>query len=232
MRCLRSASITGAVCVLLAAVRPCFSQGLPDGFVFLHEIDGTIVEDIRYAVGNNFVGRPLNGYHTPSCILVEQAAKALSSIQTEIREMGLTLVVFDCYRPARAVSDMVAYVSGNDWSDRRYHPNIKASQLIAKGYVAHRSGHSSGGTVDLTLARTALGKPAYLDMGTRFDFFDPLSHSDSTAISETAQKNRKFLIETMDRFGFSNFAKEWWHFRYRDEPFKGTTFDFPIIGER
>ena len=232
MRRSRFASIVGFGCLLLSAISPCYSQSLPKGFVFLHQVDGTIVESIRYATGNNFVGRPLGGYLAPSCVLVDEAAKALASLQREVLQSGLTLVVFDCYRPAAAVADMVAYVSGKDQSNLEYHPKLRASQLVAGGYIARRSGHSSGGAVDLTLARMTSKEFVYLDMGTRFDFFDPLSHSESGEISEAAQKNRRYLIKVMDRAGFSNYAKEWWHFQYRDEPFKGVVFDFPIIGDR
>ncbi len=205
------------------------ARDVPAGFAYLQDIDASIVEDIRYATDNNFVGRSLVGYGSPDCILVEQAAKALASLQSELVKIGLTLVVFDCYRPARAVREMVDYVTANDNLDPNYFPNLMAHQLIPEGYIALRSGHSAGGTVDLTIARKAAGKLTLLEMGTKFDFFDPTSQSYSKAISEVAAQNRRFLIATMDRTGFSNYPKEWWHFRYRGEPFRGRSFDFPIV---
>lgn len=201
---------------------------LPDGFVYLHDIDASIVEDIRYASDNNFVGKPLAGYDSADCILVEHAAKALSALQKELALKKLTLVVFDCYRPARAVREMVNYVTADDTSDPNYFPNLTSHQLIPKGYIASRSGHSAGGTVDLTIAHKISGDVSLLDMGTRFDFFDPKSHSNSDLVSKRAAQNRRFTIAAMDRAGFNNYPREWWHFSFRNEPFKGSNFDFPI----
>ncbi len=222
------AAVLALVCLLSAVKAPCHAEGLPDGFVYLRNIDDTIVEDMRYATRKNFVGRPLEGYQAPRCVLVEEAARALASLQAELARSHLALVVLDCYRPEGAVADMVDHVTGNFRRDRNYHPNLRADQLLSGGYVARRSGHSAGGTVDLTLAYTASGKPAYLDMGTEFDFFDPKSHSRSHAVSGAAMRNRAYLISVMDKAGFSNYPKEWWHFRFRNEPFRGAVFDFPI----
>lgn len=215
--------------ILLTLVAPqANAADLPAGFVYLQDIDASIVEDIRYATDNNFVGKPLAGYHSPDCILVEKAARALSSLQRELVKKSLTLVVLDCYRPARAVREMVDYVTAQDVSDESYFPNLTSHQLIPKGYIASRSGHSAGGTVDLTIAGKTLGKITLLDMGTKFDFFDLKSQSSSKQISEGAAQNRRFLITAMDRAGFGNYPREWWHFSFRNEPFKGRSFDFPI----
>lgn len=200
--------------------------GAPDGFVHLRMVDKTIVQDIRYATPNNFVGKPLNGYRAGECILARRVAQSLRNAQQQLKPLGLGLLIYDCYRPARAVRAMVSAVKANKKSNARYHPNIAANLLIKKGYVASRSGHSSGGSVDLTLMQLEDGKT--LDMGTRFDFFDPASHTRSNRISKKAAKNRKVLVETMARAGFSNYRREWWHFRFVKEPYRGRHFDFPI----
>ncbi|MBL4892199.1 MAG: M15 family metallopeptidase [Rhizobiaceae bacterium] len=200
--------------------------GTPDGFVHLRMVDKTIVQDIRYTTRNNFVGKPLSGYQAGECILARPVAKALGNAQKRLKPLGLGLLVYDCYRPARAVRAMVRAVQANKKPNVLYHPNIPANLLIKKGYVASRSGHSNGGSVDLTLVYLEDGKP--LDMGTRFDFFDPASHTRSNRISKKAAKNRRLLAETMARAGFSNYKREWWHFRFIKEPYRGRHFDFPI----
>jgi len=220
----------GIACLVLSnlVAHQADATDLPAGFVYLQDIDASIVEDIRYATDNNFVGKPLAGYDSPDCILVENAARALSSLQRELAKKRLTLVVFDCYRPARAVREMVDYVTAHDFSNETYFPNLTSHQLIPKGYIASRSGHSAGGTVDLTIAHKTSGEITLLEMGTKFDFFDLKSHSSSNVVSELAVRNRRFLIATMKRAGFGNYPREWWHFRLVNEPFRGRSFDFPI----
>jgi len=220
----------GIACLVLSnlVAHQADATDLPAGFVYLQDIDASIVEDIRYATDNNFVGKPLAGYDSPDCILVENAARALSSLQRELAKKRLTLVVLDCYRPARAVREMVDYVTAHDFSDETYFPNLTSHQLIPKGYIASRSGHSAGGTVDLTIARKTSDKITLLEMGTKFDFFDLKSQSNSNLVSERAVRNRRFLIATMKRAGFGNYPREWWHFRFVNEPFRGRSFDFPI----
>lgn len=202
--------------------------GAPDGFVHLRSVDKTIGQDIRYATRNNFVGKPLSGYQAGECILARPVASGLKRAQKLLKPLGLGLLVYDCYRPAQAVRAMVRAVKASRKPNAKYHPNIPANLLIKKGYVASRSGHSSGGSVDLTLVRLGHGKA--LDMGTRFDFFDLKSHTRSSQISKEAAKNRKQLVDIMARAGFTNYRREWWHFRFNNEPYRGRHFDFPITG--
>lgn len=210
------------------------SQGradkLPDGFVHLSSVAPAIVQDIRYASSGNFTGAPVPGYVDAACILARPVAEALARVQAGLQTSGLTLTVFDCYRPARAVKHFVEWSArGGDARDPDYNPVVQRSQLVAEGYIATRSGHSSGGSVDLTLARILPGgghEP--LDMGGAFDLFDRRSHVDATDIPVAARANRALLSRAMAREGFASYRREWWHFRYRDEPYKGKVFDFPV----
>lgn len=200
----------------------------PPGFADLRAIDPTIRQDIRYATANNFTRSVVPGYVAPACILAEPVAKALAEVQAALKPQQLGLQVFDCYRPARAVKFFVAWASEKGKPDPEYYPEVARNRLIAKGYIAARSGHSSGGSIDLTLGKlTPTGFEA-LDMGTDFDFFDPRSHTRSKAVSADALANRQLLVKAMQQAGFANYDREWWHFRFRKEPFAGKTFDFDV----
>ena len=208
-----------------AGIRP---GSMPEGFVWLSQIDPSIIEDMRYATRRNFTHAKLPGYNAGVCILAEPVARALARVQADLKVQGLTLVMHDCYRPARAVKAMAASMRKRPATDAEYHPNISGSELVERGYVASRSGHSSGGSVDVSLVRGDGDRLVPLEMGTSFDFFDPSSHT-AAAKSEPARTNRAVLVKAMTRNGFANYAREWWHFSYSTEPFKGRQFDFPII---
>jgi D-alanyl-D-alanine dipeptidase len=184
--------------------------------VYLADIDPSILQDIRYATDNNFMGRAVRGYERPRAMLAPEAAAALAEAQQAALKQGLSLLVYDAYRPQRAVDHFVEWAG--DLSDTvakaAYYPDVPKALLFERGYIARRSGHSRGSTVDLTLARR--GRP--LDMGTSYDFFGPQSHTDSPAVDNTARKNRELLREIMEAAGFQNYAKEWWHYTLRDEP--------------
>ena len=200
------------------------------GFVHLANVDATIVQDMRYAGPDNFTSVRVPGYEGASCILAEPVARALAKVQGDLKSEGLTLVMLDCYRPARSVKAMVAAMKARKGTHPVYHPKVPASQLVAQGYLASRSGHSSGGSVDLSLARIgAEGKPERLDMGSVFDFFDPLSHTAASKVSTSARANRQMLVKAMQKRGFSNYSREWWHYRFTAEPFAGRHFDFPVV---
>ncbi|PWE55747.1 hypothetical protein DEM27_13805 [Metarhizobium album] len=200
----------------------------PPGFADLRAIDPTIRQDIRYATDNNFTRSVVPGYVAPACILAEPVAKALAQVQKALKPQQLGLQVFDCYRPSRAVKFFVAWASEKGKPDPEYYPEFARNTLIAKGYIAARSGHSSGGSIDLTLGKlTPTGFEA-LDMGTDFDFFDPRSHTRSKAVSAEALANRQLLVKAMQQAGFANYDREWWHFSFRKEPFAGKAFDFDV----
>jgi len=203
---------------------------LPEGFVHLASVAPGIAQDIRYASAANFTGAPVPGYASPACILAQPVAEALARVQAGLQLSGLTLLVFDCYRPARAVRHFVEWSAADgEARDPAYHPNVRRSQLVAAGYIAARSGHSSGGSVDLTLARSLPGGGhESFDMGGGFDLFDRVSHVEAANISVAAKANRALLARAMAREGFVAYPREWWHFRYRKEPFPGEAFDFAV----
>jgi zinc D-Ala-D-Ala dipeptidase len=218
----RSAITTIAVAFASAAS----AADPPEGFVYLSDVDPAIAQDMRYAGINNFTHAIVPGYRAAECILTSETAKALAQVQADLRAEGFGLMVHDCYRPAKAVKRFVEWASQNGPADPGHNPHVARSRLIAEGYVGRRSGHSSGGTVDLTMVR--LGEKASVPMGTGFDFFDPLAFTAAKDIPSEAKANRKRLVAAMARHGFRNYKREWWHFRFVREPFAGRMFDFDI----
>jgi D-alanyl-D-alanine dipeptidase len=203
-------------------------ETMPAGFVNAASVIPGLVVDMRYASFFNFVGRPIDGYEAPVCILSRQAALALAEVQAELKDYGLGLKVFDCYRPTRAVADFVRWAK--DEADTKmkaeFYPDVDKSELFAKGYIAERSGHSRGSTVDLTLVY--LPNLSEVPMGTRFDFFSTSSWpTDATQPSEV-RAHRLLLSSIMQRHAFKPYKYEWWHFTLADEPYPATYFDFPV----
>lgn len=235
----RSVLARSFAALLPLASLPALAADLPAGFVYLSEADASIRQDVRYAGRYNFLGRAAKAYDAPQCILTEQAAAALSAAQSKLAGQNLTLVVFDCYRPVSAVQDFVAWTTQGRGTDPRWHPKVKRSQLIAKGYIGRRSAHSRGSTVDVALAPLdrALAAPdpecgaagtATIDFGTGFDCFDPKTRTAAKGLSAQAESNREKLVALMLAAGFRNYAGEWWHFTLREEPFQNKSFDFPV----
>jgi zinc D-Ala-D-Ala dipeptidase len=218
------------VCVVSAAR----AQAPPPGFVDAATVADGLVVDMRYFGPNNFVGKKIDGYERPRCLLSAPAANALAAVQRDLGARGLGLKVFDCYRPARAVAHFVRWARKADDDPKRkaeYYPDIDKRDLFKLGYIAARSGHSRGSTVDLSLVRRADGTgldSRELDMGTPHDFMSPKSWPSDRSVSAQAQSNRALLAEAMDRGGFQPYSKEWWHFTLANEPFPDRYFDFPV----
>jgi D-alanyl-D-alanine dipeptidase len=190
---------------------------------------------MRYASDHNFIGRPIAGYHRPVCILSIAANQALGAVQDELDTLqkGYVLKLFDCYRPVRAVSDFEQWSRDpHDIKGKKdYYPDFEKPALFEQGYIATKSSHSRGSTVDLTISirnPQDLSQDTELDMGTPFDFFGEKSNTDSPNVSKQAQKNRRFFKELMARHGFENLHTEWWHYTLEQEPFPDTYFDFPV----
>ncbi|MGE0666774.1 MAG: M15 family metallopeptidase [Sphingomonadales bacterium] len=206
-------------------------DSLPDGFVHADEVAPGLVLDLRYVGTDNFVGERVDGYEAARVVLTAAAAEALRQVQEELAGFGLGLKIFDAYRPTQAVAHFVRWSSLPDDPDakRAYYPDIDKAKLFKEGYVATRSSHSRGSTVDLTLVVVGEdGGVTDLDMGTPFDFFGPESWPDYTELTGEQRSNRLLLKLVMERHGFKPFDKEWWHFTLRDEPFPDTYFDFPV----
>jgi len=220
------------VCILAVFLpRPIDAEGLPDSFVQVDEVIPGIVVDLRYFTDNNFMGRRVTGYEAPKCILTKAAAEALKGVQEDLNRFGLGLKIFDAYRPQRAVADFVRW--GKDLGDTKmqkdFYPNVRKADLFKEGYIAERSSHTRGSTVDVTvvcLDKETFGKE--LDMGTQFDFFGPEAWPDSPLVSPAQRAHRMLLHELMRKHGFEPYPKEWWHFTLKNEPFPNTYFDLPI----
>jgi zinc D-Ala-D-Ala dipeptidase len=242
--------------VLLAALAFPASAGAdtkaPPAFVDLRDVDPTILHEIRYRDEHNFIGRPIVGYREPLCILTRPAAEALARAQDTFVAQGYTLKVYDCYRPQRAVDDFARWASrqGDQRMKEEFYPRVDKGSLFELGYIASRSGHSRGSTVDLTLVELPVrpqrrfipGEPLVpcfapygerfpdnmIDMGTGYDCFDTLANTLDPRIQGEARANRLLLKGTLEAEGFGNLPEEWWHYTYRPELFPETFFDFPV----
>ena len=207
-----------------------YSQGvhLPTGFVDLKEHIPNISFDLRYYSNNNFVGDTIAGYRTNRVLISGKAAEQLKKVQVELNENGLGLLIYDAYRPQMAVDHFVAWAKriGDTAKKSLFYPKVDKSNLFKKGYIASKSGHSRGSTVDLTIISLETGEA--LDMGSPFDFFGLSSWVDFEGISPQQRNNRERLQSIMNKHGFRGYAKEWWHFTLNHEPFPKTYFNFLI----
>jgi len=242
------ATLTALLAV--ASIPSVHAQSLPGGFVFLRDVDPSIIQDIRYATANNFVGRPLAGYNAGECVVKREVGLRLKAVQQELAAQNLSLKMFDCYRPARASLDMVRWSqNGHETAaERRYNPKIPKTELFRLGYIASRSQHSTGAALDLTLvdlkadnstridssktyadctapveARLPEGS---VDMGTGYDCTDTKGHTAAPSINPEQRAWRKRLVAAMAKQGFVNYSKEWWHFSLPGAG--GAAYDFLI----
>lgn len=205
------------------ASAPCPSAG----FVNLPATPG-VQTDVRYFTTDNFVGEAINGYEASLIYLTREAREALQGVILDAKVFGLGIKVFDAYRPQQAVDHFVAWAE--DLADTRmkgrYYPNVEKANLFRDGYIAARSGHSRGSTLDLTLFDLASGRE--LDMGTPWDFFDLTSWGESDAVSVQQRANRALLRALMSKHGFMPLSEEWWHFTLENEPYPDTYFNFLV----
>ena len=203
----------------------------PSHFVVLADYVPGIVQEIRYYSTYNFVGDRIDGYEEPCALITKEAARALKSVSNQMNVQGYRLKVFDAYRPAAAVRHFVLW--GLEDLDLRmkpyFYPELEKQELFAKGYIASRSSHSRGSTIDLTLLDMQTGKE--LDMGSPFDLFSEKSHPDSREVTDEQYANRMLLQDVMVNNGFLPLDCEWWHFTLKNEPFPDTYFEFPVSSE-
>lgn len=240
--------ISWLVLIALGAAPALGSEAMPEDFVYLRDVDPSIRQDMRYAGPRNFTGAPVPGYQAADCILVRQAADALKQVQEDLKAKGFGLKVYDCYRPARAVRAFVDWVAAPDDPQAKavYYPNLAKTTLIPD-YIAARSGHSRGATVDLTLVPLESGDPSpdeagaactapqpdaapdgSLAMGTTFDCFDTKANL-GAGLTALEEANRETLRDAMLARGFKDYSPEWWHFTLKHEPHPDEYFDFPIL---
>ena len=201
------------------------------GFVVLADYVPHIVQEIRYYSTYNFIGERIDGYEEPCALLTKEAARALKAVSNEMIVRGYRLKVFDAYRPACAVKHFVLWgIEDQDIRMKPYfYPDLQKQELFEQGYIAKKSSHSRGSTVDLTLLDMSTG--GELDMGSPFDLFSVVSHPDYKGITEQQYENRMMLQRVMVRSGFEPIDCEWWHFTLKDEPYPDTYFEFPVSAE-
>jgi D-alanyl-D-alanine dipeptidase len=224
---------------------------LPAEFLPVTDIHPDIRISPRYALSENFIGRPFVGYDAPILFLTQQAGEALKAIQDDVAKDGFDLVIYDAYRPQRTVDSFMAWA--HDLTDQvmkdAYYPRLHKKNVFEKGFIAKRSSHSRGSTLDLTIIEKSKDvvlpsnrikrtlhddftftflDDGTVDMGSHFDLFDEASFHDSPLVSGTAQNNRNYLRAVMIRRAFSPYAKEWWHYTLQNEPYTDTYFDFPF----
>ncbi len=203
-------------------------QGLPEGFVYLRDVDASIAYDIKYATKDNLLGRVVAGYQANVCICTLALAEALARLQAHLRSQNLALLVFETYRPEMAGTDVFHWTQDLSAQSTKaeYYPNVAKEDFYDLGYVVRQSAHTRGSTVDLTLVD--LQTEQALDMGTPFDFMDSASHPADLTVSAQVYSNRQFLQQVMQEHGFNGIETEWWHFTLANEPFPENYFTFPV----
>ena len=201
---------------------------LPKEFVYAKEVMPTLRSDMRYYSSNNFIGKPIDGYIKPKCIVTIEAAAALKNVQDELGRLGFGLLIYDAYRPQKAVDQFVKWVE--DETDtimkNRFYPNLNKSELFDKEYITKKSGHTRGSTVDLTIVSLTTGH--ILDMGSEYDLFDEKSSTDYPNITRNQRAIRLLLKRRMEKHGFKSHPKEWWHYKLAKEPYPNKYFDFEV----
>ncbi len=228
------------------------ATSIPAEFTEIRAVLPTVLMDIRYYTPHNFVGARVDGYKAPKCYLTLQAAQALAGVQRDLIASGLTLKIYDCYRPQKAVNHFVRWAAamGDTQTKAEFYPKVDKKNLFKDGYIAEKSGHSRGSTIDLTIVTIPAApqekyvphkdlRACYLplekrfrdsgiDMGTGFDCFDEKSHTLNKTIGSSPRLHRALLKTIMEKHGFVNYDKEWWHYTLKSEPFPDTYFDFNI----
>lgn len=203
-------------------------QTLPDGFVYVKSVIPDLDVELRYFSDNNFVGDTIDSYKANRLILTKVTAEKLKLVQNELQQQNLCLKVYDGYRPQQAVNHFIRWARKlNDTINKsEFYPEVDKRNLFKSGYIASRSGHSRGSTIDLTITNGETGEP--LDMGSPYDFFGEASWVAYSDLTEKQKKNRQLLQTVMLKHNFRNYPKEWWHFTLRWEPFPKTYFDFEV----
>ncbi|MBM4252374.1 MAG: M15 family metallopeptidase [Deltaproteobacteria bacterium] len=201
---------------------PAAREAAPSDFVSLADIAPAVKIDMKYAGSDNFTGRPVPGYEANKCLLTRPAARALREAQDWLSKFHLQLQVYDCYRPQRAVTAFVNWAadSADTVTKETHYPKVPKDHLFGDGYIATKSGHSRGSTVDIGIVD--------LDAGTPFDFFDPSSHTAAAGLTPSQRAARALLSAALERVGFVNYDKEWWHFSLKAEPHPKNYYDVPV----
>lgn len=245
-------SISVVICLFLILNLGCSKpqSTLPEGFVFLSDVDPSVIENVRYATAENFLGRIVPGYNTKRIVVTQAAANALKAAHDDLKKQGYSLVVYDAYRPQRSVDAFVKWAEDiNDLNAKsKYYPTIDKKDLFKLDYIAAKSSHTRGSTFDLTLIKTGNTLKSInlsqrtltsgvtipflddntVDMGSSFDLFHPASHHDSPFVDPKYTQMRNVLRETMKKHGFKEYKEEWWHYTLANEPYPDTYFNFIV----
>lgn len=212
-----------------SCLSPVFAENISNdksGFAEISTVIDDAVYDIRYYSPNNFTGHKINGYQAPRAYMTKEALAALAKAAEDLREQGYRLLIWDAYRPQKAVDDFVAWINDpKNPGDKSFYPALEKSNLLAGHYIMAKSGHTRGSTVDLTIIKK---DGSFVDMGGTFDLFSEISHPDYKKITKKQKKNRKILRDAMLKAGFNPLDSEWWHFTLKNEPYPDTYFNFDV----
>ncbi len=250
--CFFRAAILGLMGIFLFTGNSWSESQRPHDFVDVKKTIPSAVFDIRYFGPHNFVGLKVDGYNAGKCLLTKKAANALAKVQAELKKFSLSLKIYDCYRPQRAVNHFVRWARDIDDTKTKaeFYPSVDKRNLFRDGYIADKSSHTRGSTADLTivpvptpvqeeyrsgqrlyacyLPRDKRYKDNSIDMGTGFDCFHERSHPGNLKVGVQQRINRMLLKTLMDKYGFNHYDQEWWHFTLRNEPYPDKYFDFPV----
>ncbi len=200
---------------------------IPKNFVYLDDVVTDIVIDLKYFSNDNFIGTTIAGYKKNRLIITREAANALYHVQNDLKHFGYGLKIFDAYRPQKAVDNFLRWSRNNNKKMKyKHYPKVKKEHLFRDGYIASRSGHSRGSTVDLTIIELNNGKE--LDMGTIYDFFGKESWIEYSNLTYQQRSNRILLQSIMKKYGFKPLKEEWWHFTLHNEPYPDKYFNFNV----
>lgn len=215
--------------LLAGSVMPVWAETISYDKTDFEQISAVIDDaafDIRYYSPNNFTANKIDGYKAPRAYMTKEALKALSIAAADLRSQGYRLLIWDSYRPQKAVDNFVRWINDlNDAGDKTFYPDLQKSDLLAGNYIMAKSGHTRGSTVDLTIIKKDGG---FVDMGGTFDLFSEVSHPDYPNLTDEQKNNRKILHDAMVKAGFKALDSEWWHFTLKDEPYPDTYFDFDV----
>lgn len=215
--------------ILLSSTLPVMAETISEDKSDFAEISTVIDDaafDIRYYSSNNFTGNKIQGYKAPRAYMTKEALAALAKAAEDLRHQGYRLLIWDSYRPQKAVDNFVKWINDpEDTGDKSFYPDLQKADLLTGNYVAAKSGHTRGSTIDLTIIKK---DGAFVDMGGTFDLFSEVSHPDYPDLTDEQKNNRKILHDAMINAGFNAIDSEWWHFTLKDEPYTDTYFNFDI----
>lgn len=216
------------IIILFFVFESTYAQDYKKHFVNLKDFNSEIEIDLKYFKVDNFTSKRVPGYNSNNLLVSLPTAKAILKAQKEFIKLGYSLIIYDGYRPQRAVDFFCSWTQNfaDTITKSKYYPNLKKELLLKQGYIASKSGHSRGSTLDVGLVYSGNGK--LVDMGTIFDFFGKESWTNSTLVTKEQLANRQLLKYVMEQCGFVNFSKEWWHYTLKNEPYPNTYFNFEI----